>query len=286
MTASSCTFRVSSLFLPAAVALSVACGAGPTTDTDRSVNESAATTPVPAAEVDPRGSHVGVHGMVLFGSEKLYLSHIPLYSSPHNIQVVVEVKIASGVPADQQLFGTKNFTVRPTAFSLHDLAHDVLRSVTGTVYLGNFESGGTPAFRNVKFEVVRVIYQRDMASSMPRNPALDYIAVGTPTQPYFVHVIDAPPSFDQIALVKLPDNSWLDAEALEKGTLVRIDGQANAVTKRLKPRAVVSGIRPEPAADPGDGSMPPSPGTVSVEVVSENSCLPGNDFFGSCPAAQ
>ncbi len=264
----------------AAATLTVACGApsGPSSST-----ESAALAEPSSSSDFGRGSHVGVHGMVLFGSDRLYLSHIPLYTAPHNIQVVVEVKIASGVPADQQQFGTRNVTVKPSAFSLHDLAHGVLTNVTGTIYFGNFESGGTPAFRNVKFEVTRVIFERAMSTSTPANPSLDYIAIGTPAQPYLVHVIDAPPSFDHIVAVRLPKASFLDAASLEAGTVVRIDGQANSVTKRLKPQAIVSGVKLEADGTPADVDVNVS---SSIEIVSESSCLPGREFYGACPAAQ
>jgi hypothetical protein len=271
--------------------LAIACGpAAPKTPREGESAESSESAAVAgpsdtaASNDDARGSHVGVHGMVLFGSERLYLSHIPLYSTPHNIQVVVEVKIASGVTADQQQFGTRNFTVKPTAFSLHDLAHGVLGSVAGTIYFGNFESGGTPAFRNVKFDVIRVLFERAMSPSMPVNASLDYIAVGTPAQPYLVHLIDAPPSFDHIVAVRLPKASFLDAASLETGTLVRIDGQTNSVTKRLKPQAIVNGLKLDADGSPSetDGATTSS----TIEVVSESSCLPGRDFYGTCPTAQ
>jgi hypothetical protein len=234
-----------------------------------------------ADSIQPRaGGHVGAHGMVLFGSEKLYLSHIPLYDSPHNIQVVVEVKVASGVPDGQAQFGTKQFTLKPrSSWSLDDLASGALTSLSGTIYMGDFEAGGTPAFRNVTFDVKRVVLQRALSHSTPASPSLDYIAVGTPTQPFLVHVIDAAPSFDQIVAVKLPQDSGVTAANLESGTPVRIEGRPNEITKRLKPQAVVNGIRPVPAGDPPAASL-------HIEVLGENSCLPGPDFFGDCPAAQ
>ena len=64
-------------------------------------------------------SMVGGHNMTLFGdANHLYLSHIPLYQNPHGKQVVVEVSIASGVPATGLAqFNTNNFTlVLPPSF--------------------------------------------------------------------------------------------------------------------------------------------------------------------------
>src|SRR5689334_932156 len=52
------------------------------------------------------GTHVAPHNMTLFGSasERIYLSHIPLYGGLHNLQVIVEATIASGVDAADQTF--------------------------------------------------------------------------------------------------------------------------------------------------------------------------------------
>jgi hypothetical protein len=238
----------------------------------------AATNPQPRS-----GGHVGVHGMNLFGSgdatSKLYLSHIPLYDSPHNLQVIVEVKIASGVPDGQAQFATRNFTVRPSsAFSLDDLAQGTLHSITGNVFMGNFESGGSQAFRSVKFDVQRVIFQHGLSNTMPSTSTLDYIAVGTPTQAFLVHVIDAAPNYEQIVHIKAPP--MLDSLALETGTPVRVVGGQNGITNRLKPSSVVNVSLSTDHA--GGGTR----GTSSIQVLEEDACLPGPDFFGTCPAAQ
>jgi hypothetical protein len=266
----------SSIRIPLALfaALSMACASTPD---ERNV---ATEAPEQNVAVGQPGSHVSVHGMNLFGSKsgKFYLSHIPLYTSPHNIQVVVEVGIVSGVPEASQLFATKNFTVRPERFSLYDLAAGTLRTIKGTIFLGNFESGGRPIHNGVQFEVKRVIYQGALLPTTPRNPSLDYIAVGTPAEAFLVHVIDAGPNFDHIVAVKLGEGSSLDAAALEIGTRVTIPGGLNDVRQRLSPTDVVSAISAGAVPDAG-------PATSSIQVTAELSCLPGGDFFGTCPAA-
>ena len=290
-------FRRSSVLLFSAIAsLSIACAAS-TSHGDVVESVGATESPVNVVGVGQPGSHVGVHGMVLFGSStgKLYLSHIPLYTAPHNLQVIVEVAITGGVPEAAQAFGTKSYSVRPSAFSLHDLAAGTLRNITGTVYFGNFESGGRPIHNGVKFEIKRVVYQRALLPATPASATLDYIAVGTPTEPFLVHVIDAPPSFDQVVAVKLGAGSALDAAALEKGTLVKVPGAENSVEARLSPSDLVSAIDVaipvvDAAAPPAQNQGPASPDAgapaAALQVVHELSCLPGTDFYGSCPAAE
>jgi hypothetical protein len=286
MSLAASAFRRSAFLCTVLASLAMACSsADPTAPADgETTTATGAAQSTGSVGQFARGDHVGVHGMVLFGtgSDRLYLSHIPLYENPHNIQVVVEVKIDSGVPADQQLFGTKQFTFRPaSAFSLGDLANGTLHSVAGNVFLGDFENGGTTAFRNVKFSVSRVVFQRAMTPTMAANPSLEYIAVGSPTQSFFVHLIDAPPSYDQILSVKLPADSLLTASDLEQGTLVRIMGQHDSVTSRLKARATVNATKLSDVGTSANGG-PSTP----VQILGENSCLPGDQFFGDCPAAQ
>jgi hypothetical protein len=291
------SFPTSKFFIAAALVLATAaCTVANDNNTGSSEaqwNENNTGPTDPSAdppEPQPTNSHVGVHGMVLFGTggDHLYLSHIPLYDNPHNIQVIVEVEITAGVLPAQQLFATKNFTFRPSAaFSLHNLAHGFLNQVGGTIYMGNFESGGTPAFRNVKFAVKKVIFERDMKSTTPRNLSLDYIAVGSPAQPFLVHLIDAPPSFDHVAQVTLPANSFLDAAALEKGTMVRIANRTNTIATRLKTNTTIEAslvpVTP-PATDgglPDSGSSGSSTSSSSSGGTSSSSSSSGSTSGGT-----
>ena len=256
-------------------------------------------------------SMVGGHNMTLFGdANHLYLSHIPLYQNPHGKQVIVEVSIASGVPATGLAqFNTNNFTVAPkAAMSLYDFAAGTIPSVTGTIFFGNLESGGRPIYQNVQFTVKKVIFQKTLSSATPVNSSLQYIAVGAPDNAYLVHVIDKAPSFDQVVSVKLPQNSSLTADMLDKGTLVTVNGGVNGITTRLSANVTVQ-AKPEVTVTPStttqangtllegnpiwrkqaqtntDGpDIIDLPTVDNVTVVKELGCLPGPEFYGSCPA--
>jgi hypothetical protein len=208
---------------------------------------------------------VGTHGMTLFGgAEKLYVSHIPLYQAPHAKQLILEVAIASGVPANaangpsqfETQFATNNFTVEPAKMSLADLAAGRLTRFTGTIYFGNFEAGGKPLYPNVTFDVKRVVFDRALSNATPRSATLDYVAVGTPKHAYLVHVVDAAPSFDNVVAAT-------STAPLAEGTIVTVTGGTNDVTKRLGNAVAING------------------GQIAVER--ELGCLPGPEFAGSCP---
>ncbi len=241
-----------------------------------------------AAHKGSPGSHVGVHGMVLFGTEKIYASHIPTFGAPHNFQGVVEIGIDSGVPTASQSFSDDLYTIRPSSMSLYDLLHGTLTSFTGTIYRGNFESGGRPLFRNVRFAVRRVVLERALSPSTPPAAEPQYLAIGTSTDAYLVHLLDAPTTFDYV--VGIESGSGLTNAQLESGVVMAVDGD-NTVTSRLR-RGDVAIAHPEgggdesspdagEAGDAGttDGGLP---ATLELRVRREYSCLTGPDFFEAC----
>lgn len=193
---------------------------------------------------------MGTHGMTLFGGGgalDLYLSHIPLYEAPHAKQLVLQVGIGSGVPADGLAqFETNNFTIEPERMSLADLAAGRLTRFKATIYFGNFESGGKALYPNVVFDVKRVVFERALSPATPRASNLEYVAIGH----HLVHVIDAPPSFDNVVAIT-------SSEPLGDGTI--ITGGPNDIAQRL--------------------ALP-----STITVTRELGCLPGPDFAGTCPA--
>ncbi len=44
---------------------------------------------------------VATHGMLVFGEQPIYVSHLPMFHPPHNFQVLAEVGFA---PADEELY--------------------------------------------------------------------------------------------------------------------------------------------------------------------------------------
>ena len=81
--------------------------------------------------------------MTLFGSsDKLYLSHIPLYENPHGKQVIVEVSVASGVPAD----AVKTFKPAPQTYQLAVEKFGVPKERIGFVSSNFWDAAGAKSF--------------------------------------------------------------------------------------------------------------------------------------------
>ena len=78
----------------------------------------------PAAPTD----RPGVHGMLMVGEETIYLSHLPMFMSPHNYQAILEVTLTSKGSDPQAIYandrrttGEKIYTFMPERFVLTEL---------------------------------------------------------------------------------------------------------------------------------------------------------------------
>jgi hypothetical protein len=162
----------------------------------------------------------GVHGMLLFGSDVLYLSHLPMFMSPHNFQVLLEVGFDDAVrevlAADRDASGDDMHTFEPEVFAITELdpaAEGPARTaIGGTIFSGHFERQGTPIAERATAEVRRVVYfaELDMEARRPAESTLTYLCFGRGGQLHLAHQITASPDFDQVLRVRLVPGSLTD----------------------------------------------------------------------------
>ena len=203
---------------------------------------------------------MGVHGMLLFGEDALYLSHLPMFQSPHNFQVILEVGFddaASGtLRADRETGGHGLYTFKPAEFHITELDPGgdgpARSSVEGTIYRGHFERGGQPIARAVA-EVRRVVYfkELDVAAGHMADQKLTYICFGRAGQLHFAHRITASPDFDQVLAARLVPGTVTDlagrpvgedvTEDFDQAVTVEFDGRRDTPQFRLSPQEVAEG---------------------------------------------
>jgi multidrug transporter EmrE-like cation transporter len=161
-----------------------------------------------------------VHGMVVFGRNHIYASHLPLYESPHDYQVVLQLEgadAADDAAIRAALIREPLVTMVPAAFDLHRLAPDSdhpLRELHVTLYGGHFERGGSPLGSPVALRVASVLVYRKLdatATSAPR-----WFVFGDSHEAYLVHAVGHRPDVDMIVAVDGPapasGASLLDAD--------------------------------------------------------------------------
>jgi hypothetical protein len=189
------------------------------------------------------------HGCVVFGSETVYLSHLPLFKSssfntPHDYQVILEATFSKEGEKPQEAYfndrkktGTKLYTLSPENFILPHIAsstaeHPQRRSFRGTVFREHFEREGKPILEDVTIEVTKVIHFRKFDASAKKPAHMQYLLFGKGKELFLAHYISAPPDFDQILAVT-SEHTFTDEE-LGKGLLVTLPQRKNAIGGRLK----------------------------------------------------
>jgi hypothetical protein len=218
--------------------------------------------PKPGEATDPPAAH----GMAVIGGQAVYLSHLPMFMSPHHYQVILEVEFEGDGNPQEVYFGDREkhpeqrlYTFNPVAFVLPSLFPDgegppEATSFRGTLHRGHFERQDTHPVTiaaDVTVHVNKVIHQHKFESNVSELPELRYHLFGRGAEIFLAHAITTPPDFDQLLSVGI-DTEFSD-EAPSKGIAVRLEGRPNTVAARIKP-----GAEPElPAVAEIDGRSQP-----------------------------
>jgi hypothetical protein len=171
--------------------------------------------------------------MVVFGdsTNDVYMSHIPMFHKPHDVQAIFKVKIPEGGSFNDGLY-----TFEPKRYSLDDMLLGNLKRIEGTLYRGSFEDGGVP-IGQTSVELEQVLSASELRNDTSPLNVLTYQVVGSPRQAYLVHAISAPPDFDQIVQLDTT-RTRLRPEDCGGQVQVTVPGRPNTVEERLKPGTV------------------------------------------------
>jgi hypothetical protein len=151
------------------------------------------------------------HGMLIFGKEKIYASHLPMFHSPHDYQIILELELD---PNTMKLFVTdqdKNpeyttFTIEPEKFILPEMIQKV-KTFKASLYRGHFERGGAKIATDINVYIKKVIYFSKFNQEEPRAVNTNFIVFGNSKEQFIAHQISNKPDFDQIIQVKTDVNS-------------------------------------------------------------------------------
>jgi hypothetical protein len=190
------------------------------------------------------------HDMLLVGATTAYLYHLPMFMSPHDYQVVLEVALtkAGGDPFaayvdDRKATGTEMYSFAPSVrFVLTDLispdpTHPGVSQIPGTIFRGHFEGGhfeaqGEPLIDKVVAQIVHVVQFRKFAPNAPDLPQLAYLAFGKGGEIFVAHVLSKAPDFDQVLGATIGGQQLAD-DQLGQGVLVTVAGRPNDASHKL-----------------------------------------------------
>ena len=169
------------------------------------------------SHADPKA----VHGMVVFGDQTTYISHLPMFHSPHDYQFVAEVQMNSAPRSytmdyyqDAKDEGETLFTIVPMAFDLSKMISGEITMMIATLYAGHFEQGGKP-LGPVEIKIKQQIISKKLVDLKGETQFKDYVVFGKEGEYFAVHEIQEQPSFDFIAKVDQP-YTYLITRAGEK----------------------------------------------------------------------
>lgn len=166
-----------------------------------------------------------VHGMLVFGKERVYLSHLPMFHNPHDYQAIVEAELPAAAKdaylRDRAAHPEESvYTLVPERFVLPEMMSQP-RPFAAELYRGHFERGGVPIAKVAVTRIKRVVHFRRFDPGATHPARLQYLAFGAEGEETFLaHLITARPDFDHVVEAKgltgaLPRTVVFDAAAPE-----------------------------------------------------------------------
>jgi hypothetical protein len=188
-----------------------------------------------------------IHGMAVIGQKSVFLSHLPMFGSPHDYQVIVEAELTKTGADPQQVYfddrkqnpGEKLYTFKPNPFVLpHILPTDgnppQETTFAGALSRGHYERPQTNPQKiasGVTVRVKNVIFGRRFIPDAHQPKKLEYILFGRGDEVFLAHAITSPPDFDQLIQVTLDQN--IVDDGLLEGHPVTIPSRSNNADERI-----------------------------------------------------
>lgn len=153
------------------------------------------------------------HGMLLFGDQVTYASHLPMFHAPHDYQLIMKLELLDVGKLktlekykQAKLQGTMLFTLVPEIMDLSKVIDGSKKSFSAEVFAGHFERGGQN-LGQVLVKVSKITYSAKLAANqLPSQPFQNesYLLFGEAGEYFGAHLIKGKPSFDAVVSVSQP----------------------------------------------------------------------------------
>ena len=151
--------------------------------------------------------------MLLFGMEEVFVSHLPMFHSPHDYQVIASIqlpqqikeKYLASIAEDEE---ETVYTLVPEKFILPEMIEDP-RTFKAVLYKGHFERGGEPITEEFDLDLVRIIHFRKFDQQAIRPGSPNFIFFGNSVEQFAAHHITAKPDFDQLMAIEVKGNKQI-----------------------------------------------------------------------------
>lgn len=170
-------------------------------------------------ELPGQNDPIDVHGMLLFGNDPFFLSHLPMNFPPHDYQAILEVELDGHLRKKALSTDSAPYrTIYPEPFVLAKKLSEK-GSFKAALFSGHFERGGKNAGEG-NFRIKRIVYFKKLNPSEKTDPK-EFLAFGSASQVFLAHRLSGKgPDFDQITAVSGAPNSI--REPLAKGGVIAL----------------------------------------------------------------
>jgi hypothetical protein len=146
------------------------------------------------------------HGMLIFGTDKIYASHLPMFRTPHNYQIIIELTLDKAAKqkfiTDQKLHPEfTTYTIEPEKFVLPDMIN-AKGSFKANLYRGHFERGGIKIADSINIKITNIVYFKKFDANAAKQSEANFLVFGTGKEQFAIHQISNKPDFEQILQVK------------------------------------------------------------------------------------
>lgn len=153
-----------------------------------------------------RADQPAAHGMLLFGQEAVYASHLPMFHAPHDYQVILKLGLQDGKTLAAYEAAKKSFsgifTLVPGVMDLSAVISGAKTEFSAEIFKGHFEQGGV-SLGKLNVSVEQVIYSSKL-NAQPSGEPSKYLVFGSGGEYFAAHLIDGKPNFDAILSVTHP----------------------------------------------------------------------------------
>jgi len=150
------------------------------------------------------------HGMLLFGDKVTYASHLPMFHTPHDYQLIMKLsmRVASRVDTlgfyeQAKLDGITLFTLAPQVMDLTEVISGTKTSFLAHLFSGHFERGGEN-LGLISVEVEKIIYSKKLDGDQNSGKFHEYLLFGGDGEYFAAHLIKEKPSFDTVLKISKP----------------------------------------------------------------------------------
>jgi hypothetical protein len=185
-----------------------------------------------------------VHGMLIFGTDNVYASHLPMFRSPHDYQIIIELTMDNSAKKKFVADQAKNpqyttYTIEPERFVLPDIIAK-LGSFKANLYRGHFERGGQKIAENITVTIKKVVYFKKFDATETKKDSAVFLVFGSTKEQFAVHKISNKPDFEQILQVKTGLTNAMETTVFSpKNTPIGISGNTIQVKMGSKEMDIV-----------------------------------------------